>query len=444
MLKRLSALYLTPRLLLAVAGCALLAVLSYVYVALSGVALIALIAVGLLTVVEAGILLLPAAGVRVERQVPQRFSNGDENEVSIELENTMQTWLGAEVVEELPVQFQARGYSFSVALRPGEQQRLTYSVRPTERGRYAFGRVNVYVSTRIGLVQRRYQSGELHEAAVYPSFVQLAKYELFAATRRLDLLGLKKVRRLGHTMEFEHVREYVRGDDVRTLNWRATARRGDLMVNQYQDERAQPIYAVLDTGRVMKMPFDGMTLLDHAINAALVLTGVAVKKGDMAGVVSYSNRVHQIIKAERRAAQMGLILEALHNLTTDFAESDVQQLYASLRSRLPRRSLLVLFTNYESVSGLRRHLPELARLARHHVVLTVLFENTELKALTAETATTLDGVYVRAIAQQFADEKHEITRVLRQHGVMTLLTTPAALTLDVVNRYLELKAQHRI
>ncbi len=444
MLTRLRSLYLTPRLVWAVAACAVLYAIGYFWTPAVALASLGLASALLVALVEAVVLARPAAGVEVERIVPRRFSNGDENEVSILLQNTTGAPLLVELIEELPVQFQARGYRFDVPLAPGERRRITYTVRPTERGRYAFGRVNAYAATRIGFVQRRYRSDEAHEASVYPSFLQLEKYQLVAATSRLDLIGLKKMRRLGHTMEFEHIREYVQGDDVRTLNWRASARRGSLMVNQYQDERAQPIYAVIDTGRVMQMPFDGVTLLDYSINAALVLAGVAVKKGDMAGLVTYSNRVHTVLRAERRAAQMGRILEALYAVTTDFAESDVQRLYGELRARLPRRSLLVVFTNFESLSGMRRHLPELARLAHHHVVLTILFENTELKALTEQPADRLDEVYVRAIAQQVASEKREIARVLRQHGVLTLLTTPGTLTLDVVNRYLELKAQGRV
>lgn len=441
MLGRLRALHLTPRLLAGVAGCALLAVASYLWPWLSGLAGLAVAALGVAALVEAVLLVRPAAGVSVDREVPRRFSNGDANEAAIVVENRTGGAVSVSLVEELPVQFQARGYAFRVALAPGERHRVTYTVRPTQRGRYGFGHVNAYVRTALGLVERRYVSTEAHEAAVYPSFLQLERYELVAATQRLDLVGLKKLRRLGHTMEFEHIREYVRGDDVRTLNWRATARRGDLMVNQFQDERAQPIYAVVDTGRAMKLPFDGLTLLDHAINAALVLGGVAVKKGDLAGLVTYSSRVHTVLKADRRAGQVGRLLETLYGVDTDFEESDVQRLYAELRARLPRRSLLVVFTNYESLSGLRRHLGEWRRLAQHHVVLVVLFENPEVRALTQQQPATLDAVYVQTVAQQFVNEKAEIARTLRQHGILTLHTTPAALTLDVVNRYLALKAQ---
>ncbi len=441
MLRRLRTLYLTPRLIGAVVACAVLFVAGHFWPAFTALGWLGTGAIALLTAAEAILLIRHEQGFSIARTVPRRFSNGDENSVRLTLENHLNTRVAVEVIEELPVQFQARGQRYSVGLEKGGQREVTYNVRPTQRGRYTFGLASAYVATGLGLVQRRFRGGEAHEASVYPAFLQLERYQLLAATSRLEQIGVKKMRRLGHTLEFEHIREYTTGDDIRTLNWRASARRGSLMVNQFQDERAQPIYSVIDTGRAMKMPFDGLTLLDHSINAALVLAGVALKKQDLAGLVTYSRSVHTFMRAERRSGQMARILETLFSVTTQFDESDTQRLYGRLRQSLPRRSLLVVFTNFESLSGLRRHLPELTRLANHHVVLCILFENTELRTLTQAPAQGLDRVYVQAIARQFADEKREIARTLRQHGVGTLLTTPGNLTLDVVTRYLELKAQ---
>ncbi len=440
-MRRLAALHLTRRPVLALTAAAGLFTVGYFWPPLVALGWLVVGVTGGLLLLETAVLLRPAEGMTVERIVPRRFSNGDWNGVEIVLENRTGAALRVEVIEELPVQFQARHYHFNRTLAPGERQQFTYTVRPTQRGRYLFGRVNAYVSTPLGLVERRYRSAEAHEASVYPAFLQLERYQLVAATSRLELIGLKKMRRLGHTMEFEHVRDYATGDDVRTINWRATARRSQLMVNQYQDERAQPIYCVLDLGRTMRMPFSGLTLLDHSLNAALVLAGVALKKGDLAGLVTYAHRVPTILRAERRSGQMGRILETLYAVETDFAESDSQRLYTALRRELPRRSLLVVFTNFESVSGMRRHLPQLSRLATHHVVLCILFENTELRALADAEAPRLDALYIQTLARQFTTEKQEIARILRRHGVGTLFTTPGDLTLNVVNRYLELKAQ---
>ena len=153
---------------------------------------------------------------------------------------------------------------------------MLYEVKPQERGEYNFGHINFFANGPLRMIQRRFVLGEEQTVKVYPSYIQMRKYQLLAIGNRLQETGVKRMRRLGHSMEFEQIKEYVRGDDYRTINWKATARKGDLMVNNYTDERSQQIYCLINKGRVMKMPFEGMTLLDYAINASLVLSSVAL------------------------------------------------------------------------------------------------------------------------------------------------------------------------
>ena len=148
--------------------------------------------------------------------------------------------------------------------------------------------------------------------------LQLKKYDLLAISNNLTMYGIKKIRRIGHTMEFEQIKEYVQGDDLRTINWKATAKQNQLMVNQYQDEKSQPVYSVIEKGRVMKMPFNGLSLLDYAINATLVMSNVILKKQDKAGMFTFSKQVENMVVAEKRSAQMSMILESLYNVNTDF------------------------------------------------------------------------------------------------------------------------------
>ncbi|MGI9175716.1 MAG: DUF58 domain-containing protein, partial [Rhodothermales bacterium] len=301
--------------------------------------------------------------------------------------------------------------------------------------------LNVYAATPLGLASRRFRFDEGREVPVYPSYLQMRKYEFLAGTNRLDEVGVKKLRRLGHTMEFDAIREYVRGDDPRTVNWKATARRGSIMVNQYRDERAQPVYALLDTGRVMQMPFEGMTLLDYSINAALVLLNTALFKGDRAGLVTFSHEIGVTLPAGRRGGQIGRILETLYALDTDFLETDYARLHAHLRRSLSRRSLLLVFTNFETRASMRRQLPFLRALARQHVVVAVFFENTLLRELLDDAPKDTEGIYVKATAEQFALEKREIVKELSRHGIQSILTSPENLSLETINKYLELKVR---
>ncbi|MEL6843797.1 MAG: DUF58 domain-containing protein, partial [Bacteroidota bacterium] len=240
---------------------------------------------------------------------------------------------------------------------------------------------------------------------------------------------------------FEQIKEYVRGDDYRTLNWKATARSGKLMVNQFRDERAQHIYCLIDKSRNMKMPFEGMSLLDYAINASLVLSNIALLKQDRAGIIAFSERNDSIVKSSNRPTHMNLIMEVLYNQTTRYLEADYERLYSAISRQVTQRSLLVLFTNFESLSALRRMLPYLKRLNRTHLLVVVFFENTELRELLDAQPGSMEEIYIKTIAENFAYEKKQIVRELERHGIIAILSPPQNLTVNTLNKYLELKAR---
>ncbi len=388
-------------------------------------------------------------GIFARREVPDRLSNGDENPITIYLENRYAFRAGLEVIDEIPFQFQRRDVLFRARLKPRETQAIRYELRPTRRGEYNFGAVNVFALSPLGLLKRRYQFEQGKMVAVYPSFLQMRQYELLAATNRLNEVGVKRIRRLGHSMEFEQVRPYTTGDDVRTINWKATSRRSNsqgasLMINAYQDERSQPVYCLIDKGRVMQSPFDGLTLLDYAINASLVLSNIALMKQDRAGILTFSDHVGQLLPADRRTGHMLRILELLYRQKTRFLETDYENLYASIRTNIRQRSLLLLFTNFETISAMQRQLPYLRRLAKDHLLLVIFFENTELRSLLDQPATDTEQIYLKTIGEKFSFEKKQIVKELSQYGIQTILTAPQNLTANTVNKYLELKARGMI
>jgi uncharacterized protein (DUF58 family) len=280
---------------------------------------------------------------------------------------------------------------------------------------------------------------------VYPSYIQMRKYELMAISNRLTESGIKKIRRIGHNMEFELIKEYVSGDDFRTINWKATARKSHLMVNHFQDERSQQVYSIIDKGRVMQMPFNGLSLLDYAINASLVISNIAIKKSDKAGILTFQDRVGTTLTASRQNNQMAQILEVLYNQKTAYRESDFSALYAHVRRKITQRSLLLIFTNFESIYGLHRQLPYLKRLSSQHLVVVIFFENTEMTSLLHEPADAdLRKIYYKAIAEKFSYDKKLIVKELAKNGIQAMLTTPEHLTVNTINKYLELKARGMI
>jgi uncharacterized protein (DUF58 family) len=202
----------------------------------------------------------------------------------------------------------------------------------------------------------------------------MRKYELMAISNRLNEVGIKRIRRIGHSMEFDQVKNYIQGDDYRTVNWKATARKGELMVNSYVDEKAQQVYCVVDKSRAMKMAFEGLSLLDYAINASLALSNVALLKQDKAGLITIAESPGSIVAADRKPAQLGKIMEVLHKEKTRYLETNMEALHSTIRTVIKQRSLVVFYTNFESMSALNRQLPFLKRIAKFHLLLLVFLK----------------------------------------------------------------------
>jgi len=414
---------------------------SYIVESLFGVFKIVFYVFVLLFIVDLILLFASKGQVKGKRLVPDKLSNGDDNSIEIEIGNEYLFSSTIKVIDELPFQFQKRDFGLKSTLKPGEYKNYKYELRPTERGVYSFGNLIVFATSPIGFVARKHLFDRAYEVAVYPSFLQLRKYELMAFTNRLSQYGLKKIRRIGHTMEFEQIKEYVRGDDIRNINWKATAKKSQFMVNQFQDEKSQPIYSVIDKGRVMKMPFEELNLLDYAINATLVISNIAIKKHDKAGMFAFSNNIENRVVAERRSSQLNLILETLYNLNTDFVESDFSKLYVDIKRTINQRSLLLLYTNFETLDALHRQLGYLQALAKQHLLVVIFFENTELTAFAEKKAENVRQIFEQTIAEKFIYEKKLIVNELRKHGIQTILTKPQDLTVNTINKYLEIKAR---
>ncbi len=395
----------------------------------------------LLAVFTDTLLLYFKNGIRCQRHINDMFSNGDNNPVTLEIHNQYPFNAAIEIVEELPAQFQIRDWKMLLNLKPQSDSENTYHLRPVQRGEYHFGNTLVWVSGPLKLSGRKYvfETGKL--VKVYPSILQMKKYAHMAASNLQSYMGLNKIRRHGQSTEFDHIKEYVQGDDYRTLNWRAMARRNVPMVNTFVIEKSQQIYCLIDKGRRMKMPFEGMTLLDYAVNASLSLTQAALRNHDKPGLVTFSNITATFVPASSKSAQLQIVLEQLYRVDTNFLESDFEMVYAQLRNRVKQRSLLILFTNFESLYSLQRQLPYLKLMSRYHLLLVVFFENREIKNLSEQPSHDTEQIYVKVIAQKFLHEKKQMDMELKKHGILTLFTTPEALTSGIIAKYLEIKTR---
>src|SRR6266487_1927136 len=417
----------------------ILYIFSYFIPVLFDVASIILVLLGTAVLVDSFLIFAKRYALRAERITADRWSNGDHNKVVLHFQNNYSFHISINIIDELPPQFQERNWHLKTRLEPNSDQQIEYTVKPLTRGEYSYGNINVFAKGPLQLAKRRFVFLAAETVKVYPSYIQMRRYHLLAVSNRLQEAGIKRVRRLGHSMEFEQIKEYVPGDDYRTINWKATAKKKDLMVNNYTDERSQQIYCLISKGRTMKMPFEGMTLLDYAINASLVLSNVALVRQDKAGLITFAENLDAFLQADKKSTQMNLVLETLYRQKTKFLEADFEKLYSIIRNRITHRSLLVLFTNFESMDSLQREMPSLKLIAQYHLLLVVFFENTELRQLTESKAVTMEDIYIKTIAEKFAFEKRLMVRELHKNGILSILTSPQNLTIDTINKYLELK-----
>lgn len=434
-------LYLNSRLFFILFIIGVLYILSFFFGGLMPFAHSFLALLLLIFTVDAMLLFNQKKGVEAQRILPEKLSNGDENAIRIDLKNNYFFPLSVQVIDEIPFQFQVRDFMIHKRLPAGGSRMFEYKLTPKERGEYSFGALNIYASSILGLVARRFSFQKDEKLPSYPSFIHLRKYELMAVQNEFLLGGIKKIRRLGHTMEFEQIKEYVQGDDIRTINWKATSKQNKLMVNQYQDEKSQRIYMLIDKGRTMQMPFNGLSLLDYSINAAMALSHIILKKGDRAGMMTFSKKTENRVSAESKSGQLKKISEALYKVQTNFFESDFSRLYQDLKTTITQRSLVLLFTNFETLDAVQRQMKYLRGIAKNHLLVVIFFKNSELQNLIHSQPETIQSVYDEIIAEKFEFEKKLIIQELRKYGIYSVYTLPENLSIDAINKYLEIKAR---
>jgi uncharacterized protein (DUF58 family) len=440
-ISNLQSFQLTLKFFLCMGGIALLYILSFPYPILGSLALLGLTGLAALLFAEIFVLYFKRPDIRATRRMSKMLSLGDENSVTLEIHNYSRYKLSLTVYDEIPFQLQMRDFKIKLELSSGEGEQSKYAITPLSRGEYEFGIVNAIISTRIGLSSRRMLLANHQMTPVYPSVIQMKKYELLAFARISNIEGIKKVRRIGHSYEFEKIRQYAQGDDLRSINWKATGRRNQLMVNQYEDERSQQVYSIIDKSRSMQMPFNGLSLLDYAINTSLVISNIALKKYDKTGLITFSHRIGSTLPAERSELQLKKILAALYHEKPQTLEADYDLLYRAIKNVIHGRSLIFIYLNFESTYALDRALPILRKINHTHLLVVMIFENSELSDYSQKKPEFVSDIYAQTIAQKLLFEKKSIVSKLRKAGIQTILSKPEELSISTVNKYLELKSR---
>lgn len=434
-------LYLNNRLFFALFAVGIIYVLGFFFPFLMNVAHLLLLLIFLAVIVDFLLLNVEKNGISGQRILPEKLSNGDKNSIKIDLKNNYSFTIKTKIIDEIPFQFQKRDFLIERVIKRNKNVLFEYILEPKQRGEYSFGNLNVFVQTSLGFVSRRFTFQKNAMLPSYPSFIHLRKYELMALQNEFLLGGIKKIRKLGHTMEFEQIKEYVPGDDIRTINWKATSKRNQLMVNQFQDEKSQRVFMLIDVGRTMQMPFNGLSLLDYSINATMALSHIILKKNDRAGMMTFSKKAEHKVAADNKSGHLKKISETLYNIETNFFESDFSRLYQEMKFTIGQRSLVLLFTNFETLDAAKRQMKYLRGIAKNHLLVIVFFKNTELQQLINRNPENTQQVYDEIIAEKLEYEKKLIIQELKKFGIYTIYTLPENLNLEVINKYLEIKAR---
>ncbi len=434
-------LYLSNRFFLSIAFLLLLSIICFIFPQLLFLFQLAGLLFALLVVIDFITLYRKSFTITGTREIPNRLSNGDENEIIIHLKSLYPFPIYAEIIEEIPFQFQERNLSFSSIIASRENKKISYNLRPTERGVYRFGHINIFVQSKLSLLKRRFTEGEEQTIDTYPSFLNLSHYNLLLNSNQLTTAGIKQTRRLGNATEFEHIKPYVIGDDPRTINYKATARANELMVNTFMEERAQSVYCLIDKGRTMQMPFEGLSLLDYAINSSLLVANTALIKGDKAGIITFSNTIDHILPASDRRVQRSRILETLYKQQTDYKESNYAELFTTVKRTIKQRSLLILYTNFETLNSLKRQLNYLRLLSKDHLLIIAFFLNTAMEEAMNEPAENVEDFFRKSMAEKMHSDKRLVTKELNRYGIHSILTVPEKLSIQSINKYLEIKTR---
>jgi uncharacterized protein (DUF58 family) len=383
------------------------------------------------------------AVVGVEVEAPEVFSLGQPNVVRVLVRSAARRKLRVRLNQSLFERAECPDLPATVALPARGTALAKWRVVPRARGAHRLGRIFVRYPTPLGLFERQLSLGEPHDVRVYPDLASLRKYDLLAAQDR-EYGHFRTVRRQGGESEFERLREYFPDDEMRAIDWRATARSRKLIVRQYQTESNQNLMFVLDGGRLMTASAEGTSLFDHALNAALMLSHVAVRRGDRVGLLSFDDDVRAFVSPCSGASGQRRLVKATYALEPRLVESDYDTAFRTFATRVRKRSLTVLFTQVIDETAARSMLRRARSLLPVHLPLVVLLRDTEVEGLLSLPGQGLDDLCVKGAAAEELRRRSGYVRELRSAGVHVLDVRAADLTPSLVNRYLEIKARNEL
>jgi len=380
------------------------------------------------------------AGVKVERELSGRFHLGAETEVRVHVQNEERRPFVVRVKDEYPPELRLESpRETELRIEPHTSATLIYGLTPPRRGRYEFGRVAVRYRSRLGLVWVAAQAGEPEAIKVYPNLRRAREAELKALGTRALVAMRRRTAWRGEGRDFESLREYVPGDELRHISWTATARRGRLTTRQYQIERDQTVLIALDAGRLMTARIENETKFDSALHAALALMSAAERGGDHTSLVVFGRRVRAFVPPGRGHEQTEAVIEALHAVEPELIEPSYTRAFEYMAANCKRRALVVVLTDLVDEEGSRELLTSLHLLRPRHLPLVVCIADRDLKAAVRDTPENLRDLFTQSVAEEIMFQREAALRLVEQQGGLALDVTTAALVPNLLETYIRVK-----
>lgn len=379
-------------------------------------------------------------GIHIQRKFGGRFAVGAETEVRVSVENQTSSTISLFVKDEFPPQMKLSGVREARLTVEGQTTAaLVYGLTPPKRGRFEFGQIAVRYLSRFNLVWCQTKVGTADVVKVYPNMRRAREAELKALGARSLVAAHRKTSWRGEGREFESLRDYVRGDELRHISWTATARRGKLTTRQYQIERDQTILIALDAGRLMTARIDQETKLDSAVHAALALMSAAARAGDNAGLMVFGRRIKSYLPPGRGHDHIDAALEALHAIEPEMIEPSYPRAFEFVAANSKRRSLVVLLTDLVDEEGSRDLLTSLKLLRPRHLPLVVTIADRDLKAVVSTAPETTEDLFTQSVAEEIIHLREAALRLVESQGGLALDVTAAALAPALLEKYLQVK-----
>jgi uncharacterized protein (DUF58 family) len=382
------------------------------------------------------------ARIAVQRVADPQLSIGVPNRVTLRVTNPFARPLRLLLADSVPESFDVDHRRSPLTVAPRDTGEIAYAARPHHRGTFSFGDIHLRLRGPLDLIERQGRVAATAPANVYPDLHEIRRYEVTLRRGLAYDAGQRRSRVPGAGTVFERLREYLPDDDPRSISWTATARRGRPISVEYETERQQRILILLDAGRMMSSTLGGLTKLDHAVNTALMLSYVAIAKGDEVGMLGFADTVRSYALPRRGRKQFLRLTEELRRLEVTTTEPDYRAAFEFLRARTARRALVVLFTDLVDDEASRALVAAVTRLAGNNLVLCCLLADPQLAEVAAKVPSSTTELYERVVAEDVQEARARALAILRRRGVHTIDVPAERLTVATIQRYLELKSRY--